>query len=325
MKKISFATSLLCSALLFGCGDDKGEMSGTNPTTNNTTKTSDNTNGMSSSESATDGTTDPTTGMASNSGTTGGDMTTAGPGGESTGASFIKPTDGGTGTKECDVWTQDCPDGEKCMPYSGDGDNAWESLKCTPVMENAGAVGDTCTVEGGGTSGIDSCEKGAMCWSVDPETGEGTCVEQCKGSPDQPKCDTPDAFCLNANEGVLTLCLPGCDPLMQGCSNGDLCVPNPMDPNSFICVIDASGEEGQEWDACEYANACDAGLLCANPALATECDPQAAGCCLPFCDIQLVMDGTEKCNGANQDCLPWYEEGQAPPGFENVGVCGLPQ
>jgi hypothetical protein len=318
MKKISFATSLLCSALLFGCGDDKVEGTATNPTTNNTTKTSDGTDGMSSSESNSDGTTNVTTGQG-NSGTTGGQQTTDGPD-ESTGASFIKPSDGGTGTKECDVWTQDCPVGEKCMPYSGDGDNAWESLKCVPVKEPAGSIGDKCTVEGGGTSGIDSCAKGAMCWSVDPETGEGTCVEQCTGSPDMPKCSSAETFCLIANEGVLTLCLPGCDPLLQGCPNGDLCVPNPMDPNSFICVIDASGEEGQEWDVCEYANACDAGLLCANPALATECDPQGAGCCLPFCDLKMPA-----CNGANQECLAWYEEGQAPPQYVDVGVCGIPQ
>jgi len=23
------------------------------------------------------------------------------------------------------------------------------------------------------------------------------------------------------------------------------------------------------------------------------------------------------------DCLPWFEEGTAPPGYEDLGVCGM--
>jgi hypothetical protein len=93
-----------------------------------------------------------------------------------------------------------------------------------------------------------------------------------------------------------------------------------MDPSGFICVIDASGEEGQVFDPCEYANACDPGLICADPLSAEECDPQAPGCCLPFCDLT----APPSCPGNGQKCLPWYEVGRAPPGYENLGTCGLP-
>ncbi|MDC0719673.1 hypothetical protein [Nannocystis bainbridge] len=324
MKKFSLVSSLLCTALMFGCGDDKGGASGTatNPTTNNTNNPSgdgtesDTSTGNSSettnpATSATDGTTNPTTGTPG---------TDTGVDTDTTDGSFIMPPDGGGGTKECDPWVQDCPAGEKCMPYSGDGDNSWESLKCTPIMENAGQTGDPCTVEGTGVSGIDSCDLAHMCWNTDPDTGEGTCVKFCSGSPDAPSCDVAGTACTIVNDGVLILCLPMCDPLLQNCTGTDLCIPNPMDPNSFICVLDASGDAGQEFTPCEYANACDAGFYCLNPELATECDPMALGCCLAFCDIS-----APECAGANADCLPWYEEGMAPPGFENVGVCGLPQ
>jgi hypothetical protein len=262
---------------------------------------------------------DPTTGPSTTttSTTTGSTTGTTG----STGQTFIKPTDGGTGTKECDQWIEDCPEGQKCQPYSGDGDNAWESLKCVPIVPNPDAVGEPCTVTGSGVSGQDSCELHAMCWNVDPDTGTGTCIAKCIGSPDNPSCEDPASYCLLSAEAILMLCLPGCDPLAQDCPNADLCVPNPMNPDGFICVIDASGEEGQVFDVCEYANACDAGLQCANPALAAECDPRSAGCCLPFCDLS-VMPPT--CPGIGQQCLPWHEEGQAPPGLENVGTCGLP-
>lgn len=240
-----------------------------------------------------------------------------------TGPSFIVPNDGGAGgTKECDQWIEDCPEGQKCMPYSGDGDNAWESLKCVPVVPDPDGLGDPCMVFGSGASGEDTCDKHVLCWAVDPETGLGTCTAMCTGSPDMPKCAQPMSYCHNSAEGVLTLCFPTCDPLAQDCPNSQLCIYNPQDPNSFLCTLDASGDEGQAFDPCEYINACDPGLLCANPALAAECDQMAGGCCLPWCNLSVMPP---PCPGKNQTCLPWYEKGQAPPSYENVGVCGLPQ
>jgi hypothetical protein len=311
----------LVSVLLYACGDDKGGATGTSAaTTNNQTTNNQTTDDSSTSEGGSTtgggpGTTGGTTGS-----TTDPDPTTGGSSGTTEGCqSFICMPDGGVGTKECDVWSQDCPPGQKCMPYSGDGDNAWESTKCTPVMESPAAVGDPCTVEGSGVSGIDNCEAGAMCWDV--VDGVGICVAQCVGSPDAPQCNVPMTSCLISNDGVLTLCLPFCDPLLQDCPGDDLCIPNPQNQEAFLCVLDASGEEGQEYDPCEYINACDKGFLCANPTIASECDPMAIGCCVPFCDI--TQAGV--CTGMNQECLPWYEMGQAPPGYENVGVCGIPQ
>ena len=157
-----------------------------------------------------------------------------------------------------------------------------------------------------------------MCWNVSQDTGKGTCVAFCTGSQEAPNCG-PGTNCVIANDGVLILCLPGCDPLTQDCPNNDLCIPQPMG-DGFVCVLDASGDMGAQNDPCEYANACDPGLICANPALATECDPQAAGCCLPFCDLSMP-----ECTNMGAMCLPWYEMGMEPPGLENVGVCGLPQ
>jgi hypothetical protein len=258
----------------------------------------------------------PTTDPPTTSTTSTTDATTSSTG--STGYEFIKPTDDGTGTKECDQWIQNCPEGQKCMPVSLDGDNAWESLKCVPIVPNPDGLGDPCMVFGGGVSGEDTCDEHMMCWHLDFETGIGQCVGQCKGSPDNPTCDDPKTNCLIAAEGVLTLCIDYyCDPLLQDCPNADLCVANPMDPNGFICV---SGEEGQTFDPCEYANACDPGLICADPLSAEECDPQAPGCCLPFCDL----GAPPSCPGNGQECLPWFDVGQAPPGYENVGTCGLP-
>jgi len=293
--------SLAAALALAACNGDKNQTSGASSTGDGSSST-----GSSSTSTSSSGTTeDPTT-----SGTTGSSS--------STGAFFV-PSDMSS-PPQCDQWKQDCPEGQKCMPYSGDGDFSWESLKCVDVMPNPGQVGDDCMAEGG-VSGIDNCDKGLMCWDVDPMTNVGVCVAMCVGSPDAPSCESNDASCLISNMGVLTLCLPKCDPLVQDCAGDNLCIPNPQDGAAFLCLLDASGDEGQEFDPCQYINSCDKGFFCAVPTLANECDPNSTGCCLPFCDITMMP----MCNGAGQECLPWYGMDTPAPGYEDVGYCGIPQ
>lgn len=234
--------------------------------------------------------------------------------GESGPCNFVCPLDMGPGG-ECDQWAQDCPVGEKCSAYADNGGSAWNNTKCVAVYEDADQPGDDCTVEGSGVSGIDSCDKGSMCWSVDPSTNKGVCVDLCDGNAEAPICESGHS-CAIANK-VLNLCLPFCDPLAQDCPNAELCIPSGQ---GFVCVFDASGEEGQVFDPCEFGNVCDQGLYCLPPSYAAECDAAAGGCCLPFCDVK-----APDCTGAGQMCLPWFDEGTAPPGYENVGICGIPQ
>ena len=221
--------------------------------------------------------------------------------------------------EDCDLWTDNCPEGQKCMPVSLDGDLTWQNSRCVPLVADPDELGEPCTVLGTGFDGLDTCDRRAMCWSGDLDDKTGTCFPMCSGPPESPSC-APGSVCTISDDSVLILCLPSCDPLAQDCPNGDLCINNPQDPLSFVCVLDAGGDEGQVFDPCEFANACDPGLLCLIPELAAECDPQALGCCLPFCDLSLP----NACPGQGQQCLPWFEQGQAPPGLENVGVCGIP-
>lgn len=239
--------------------------------------------------------------------------------GSSGGGTFIVGPDEGGGWRDCDNFAQDCPDGQKCVPYAANGGSSWDSLKCVPVMENAVGVGEECFVVGNGVTGIDNCEFGAYCWDTDQEN-KGTCVAQCTGSPESPMCP-PKSVCVIYSDAVLNLCLDSCDPLAQDCEYADdVCIGNPSG-DGFLCVIDGSGEEGQVHDPCEYANACDEGLLCLNSQAAVECDPAASGCCEPFCALGLP----NTCPGAGQVCNPYYEIGMAPPEYENVGYCAVPQ
>ena len=186
-----------------------------------------------------------------------------------------------------------------------------------PVVPNADGLGEPCTVEGSGVSGIDSCEAAAMCWDVDPRTNEGHCVSLCTGMREEPECPLASSCAITA-DGILNLCLPWCDPLAQDCYGEDLCLPY---NGAFVCVLDASGDMGVYGDPCEYANTCDPGLYCADAGYVPGCD--GPGCCTPFCDTSMA----NTCPGDGQECLPWFgvlEEGEAPPGFENVGACGIP-
>lgn len=217
----------------------------------------------------------------------------------------------------CDVWLQDCPAGDKCMPFAAFG-GSWDDFMCSEVAAAPGQPGDPCTAVGAGTSGIDDCELGSMCWDIDEVTNIGTCVQQCDGCPEEPSCDDPATTCVVSNGGVLNLCLPGCDPLLQACGPGEACYPV---SGTFACAPDASGALGEYGDPCEFINACDAGLACIGPAGVPDC-PSAIGCCTEFCDLSDPA-GDAQCMGIDQVCVGWFEAGMVPVGFEDVGVCTL--
>ena len=324
MTRNLLISSLFCTALI-GCGDKGGEDS-------NTTKTS--VSGASAEDSAsasetgggetTEGvdptktTADPTSASSPTSDPTGAtDDPTGGDG--TTMGNFIVTPDGGTmGTIECDVFKQDCEEGEKCAAWAEGGGSSWNATKCVKVT-GTNVPGSECMTEGGGVSGMDNCEAGSMCWDVD-ENNKGICVALCKGDAKAPICESGFS-CAIANEGVLNLCLPGCDPLLQDCPGDDLCIPN---GDAFLCVLDASGEMGKANDPCEFANSCDKGLVCLNTASASSaCMQGSMGCCQPFCEFMEGQDGD--CQNADQKCVQWFDPMMPiPPGLENVGVCAIP-
>ncbi len=283
---------------------------------NQTSSTPSDEGDSSGSTSLTPDPTDPgpmTTPMSESSGTSAGDS-------GSEGMPFIVEPDGGGVSFECDLFAQDCPEGEKCMPWGNDG-GTWNATRCSPISDNPGQPGDECTVEGSGTSGIDSCDIGVMCWDVDPETNMGSCVQMCTGDEANPICEDPGTTCSIANDGAIVLCLPVCDPILQDCPEGQACYPVAED---WVCGPDASGEMGTYGDPCEFINVCDPGLMCLDASATPNC-MGGSGCCTEVCDIT-DPEGDAQCTGApdGQTCQPWYEEGAAPPGYEDVGACALP-
>lgn len=275
---------------------------GTSTTSSSSAAATLGTNAEVSSEPAT---VSPETTVAGTSSSSGGDTQV-----DSIG--FIPISDGGGPSIECDQWDQDCPPGQKCTAWANDGGNSWNATKCVPVVDDPDSVGEPCTVTGSGVSGVDTCDVGAICWDVDGKTGDGTCFAFCIGSETDPVC-APNHRCSIASEAILTLCLPTCDPLLQGCGEGQGCYA--ID-HAFWCAPDASGPDAGDFgDPCEFINACSPGLNCHPADAVPGCE--SGGCCAPICDITLA--------GSCPDglvCTAYYPPEDAPPGYENVGWCG---
>lgn len=183
-------------------------------------------------------------------------------------------------TFSCDVWLQDCPDGEKCSAWANDGGVSWNDTRCSPVEPDPDQPGEPCTVEGSGVSGIDTCALGAMCWDVDPDTNTGTCVALCTGSSEAPQCADACERCLVTNEEVLNLCLPLCAPFGDDCAPGQVCA---MFGNGFQCLPGAGYGGAGVGEVCTATAECDPGLVCTSAAELPACEGPA--CCTPWCDV----------------------------------------
>lgn len=258
---------------------------------------------------------DPITGETGDTGDlptdpTGTDPTGADPtGDDETGTTSMFVPDIQDDTPSCDPFAQDCPEGEKCVPYGSTGGN-WDANKCVPV-NGSGAAGDACSYAGT-IEATDDCGADSHCWDVQDIDGQlvGVCTPFCAGTPNDPQCD-PGTACLIANEGTITLCIATCDPLLQDCGDGLACF---WGNNDFQCIF--TTQEFATGEPCGYINDCAPGNTCLNADVLPDC--QGAACCGSFCDL------ADPLCGAGTECAAFFEEGMAPPGYEQVGVCILP-
>lgn len=239
------------------------------------------------------------------------DGTTAGASsdGADEGRSFIETPDGGSSCSVCDTWGQNCPGGEKCVPWEG-GCGA----RCVELVPDAGGPGDPCTFVDRANA-MDDCDASSICWDVDPASGEGTCVAFCAGSEDNPECDDGMA-CLVA-EPFFNVCLPACDPLAPACPAGQACFTV---RRGFACVDDSAAFQIGH---CVVDSSCPPASACMRDRDLAECEE--SWCCTPVCNLD-APDPDASCPGvaAGDVCRPYYAAGTAPAGQMHVGVCALP-
>jgi hypothetical protein len=293
-----------------GCGESSSDADGSGGETQADSEGS----GSSSSGEDSSGGSNGESGTGSNDEATGGNEDTTDGGNTDPTGAFVPDVEIGS---MCDPMAQDCPEGEKCVAYSTDGDGPpsapWDANKC--VEETGDLVaGDPCDIEGGKYTGIDDCVAGTQCLMTDDDGFGGVCVEFCDSNM---ACDQPTAQCNVVNNGALPLCLDSCDPLVQDCPEGQGCFNA---ASSFVCFkYSAEGGEGTVGADCGFINACLPGNMCLDVAAVQGCEPTNAGCCAPFCAIS---EGGATCQSM-EECLLVIDP--APPGYGDVGVCSLPQ
>ena len=254
---------------------------------------------------------DGETGLGSSSGSDGGDDLDSGgfvcasvPGAVTHCTADAAPPD------DCDTYAQDCPAGQRCVPWTNTNERTWNGARCTEIVAQPGAVGDPCLGEGP-FSGLDNCGLGLMCFHVDATTNTGLCVELCGGSVREPTCD-PGYVCPVA-PGMPPLCVPSCDPLIQDCDVGQ-CTPA---DDWFVCSPDtASIPDGQP---CQAQGECVLGSACIESEAIADCQGEA--CCLSFCDLS-EPDPTADCL-PGQECTEWFLNPGPPDGFD-IGICAVP-
>ncbi|MCA9700049.1 MAG: ribulose phosphate epimerase, partial [Myxococcales bacterium] len=149
-----------------------------------------------------------------------------------------------------------------------------------------------------------SCGADSICW-------DGTCTAQCSNSSEDPICPEGSS-CFISGSGALNLCLFGCDPLLQDCDDGEGCY---WYGDDFQC--NPTGEDIPTGGPCSLINDCAIDNVCVDALYLPSCDGPA--CCATWCDL-----GDPVCAVPGTECVAWYEQGTAPSGYENVGVCVLP-
>jgi len=229
------------------------------------------------------------------------------------GTTFV-PDNDVQGIASCDPISQDCPEGEKCVAYVSGGDT-WDANRCVMVT-GTGTFGDSCVYDGA-VEGSDDCDGDHVCWNALEVDGQliGTCFPFCTGTIDSPVCDDPGTTCRVVNDGVITVCLPDCDPLIQECDEGLGCYWS-GGSGTFQCIITAGGIPTGE--PCGYNNDCNPGNFCAATDVLEGCE--GSGCCASFCD---TSEDPISCTDP-YDCVSFFEEGTAPPMYESLGLCILP-
>jgi hypothetical protein len=222
----------------------------------------------------------------------------------------------------CDIWAQDCGEGLKCTAYASPNTFIPDGIKCVPIPDNPKPANEPCSVGGEGL-GDDNCDLGSVCLDLDYD-GAGFCLAYCTGDSQNPMCED-DRTCVKLFFGYdFGNCFKKCDPLVQDCATGEGCYMDAIKVGNtgFVCLpVVQEGKDKVFGDPCIGWSSCEPGFACVYDSFVPNC---GGLCCTPWCDIS---EGDAACKALDPTmaCIPWYAQDQAPPGLENVGVCGIPQ
>lgn len=200
----------------------------------------------------------------------------------------------------CDVWMQDCPDGHKCVPA----DEEFAVYECVPVVGDQ-APGEPCVYDF--EAELDDCDASSICLTA-AFVGD-LCFEQCTGSLEAPMCPQGQVCRIS---GPIVICTDACDPIGQDCDEGFGCF---WFDSQFSCI--PTTENIPTGEPCSFPNDCAPGLLCVDGTTLPSC--AGAECCTAYCDLSMGVMGCV--NQPGTACVAFLEDGVAPAGYENLGIC----
>jgi hypothetical protein len=204
---------------------------------------------------------------------------------------------------DCDPIAQNCPEGEKCVPWASQG-GTWDATKCV-VVNGDNMVGEACTY-GGVVESTDNCDANGWCFAVDEE-GMGTCYGFCELGEVCPD----EQACLVANDNVIALCLDTCVPHhAENCAVGTVCA---WVDDTLMCLPAPTLAPDSP---CPLGDYCAPGQVCVAGMMLEGC--AAESCCTDWCDTS----EPDPCT-LPETCQAFWPQGQAPVGLETAGVCKL--
>lgn len=104
---------------------------------------------------------------------------------------------------KCDLWAQDCPEGQKCIPVTqADAEPPWDGTSCVLLDATPDPAGAACVYNGL----ADGCEMGWWCQPDAMGADMGTCVQLCQEDMDCTAGTCTDCDGANAHE------FGACDP-----------------------------------------------------------------------------------------------------------------
>ena len=208
---------------------------------------------------------------------------------------------------ECNYWSDDCPEGEKCFLDPG---TTGQPPSCIDLEPNPRLLGEPC--DEALSPAQDECDRGLVCVS-------GICRAHCTCNELTPSCPTECHLCSLVNGSDLQLCSDPCHPLLQDCPPMRVCAPYAVDNvMRFVCAVQLGQQNLLE--PCEDPAQCVLGSTCVAATVLPGCTSDS--CCSPYCELGSAGPCADRM-GPDASCVP-LSIASLPecPGVD-VGVCGV--
>jgi hypothetical protein len=239
---------------------------------------------------------------------------------------FILKPDGAAPLRasiECDIFAQDCDPGQKCAPWAEGGGPVLERHQMRRHHRRRRPGRPLHRPRAAASCRHRRLRPRRRCAGTSTPSNQGTCVAMCTGTPRRTgMCPPQEIECLyHRRRQSSTSASPDCDPLLQDCGATTSASPAGRRISSVSSTPPATMGIGQRPLRIRQR-------LRQGPRLPRHRQrlerlrsmaPRAAA-------SPSASSPGSPCPNPDQECLPWFDPMmQVPPGYEDVGFCGIPE